>query len=56
MATQKTAKWSDSSNGWMCSCCNRDSMHAYKTCPKCGCMMRNGYVTNPEGEILRGTK
>lgn len=55
-AKQKTAKWSDSSNGWMCSSCNCDSSFAYAVCPKCGCKMRNGYVPyevkNPQDVVV----
>ena len=35
------AHWEDSSNGWMCSNCNRDSSHDTKFCPHCGKKMSN---------------
>ena len=32
--------WIDSSNGWMCSECNKDSTFDTNYCPNCGANMR----------------
>ncbi len=32
-------RWEDSSNGWMCSVCSRDSTHDTAYCPYCGARM-----------------
>ena len=46
----KTSHWEDSSNGWLCYACKRDSSSAYKICPNCKRKMRNGYVEYKEKE------
>ena len=48
--TPKTSHWEDSSNGWTCYACKRDSSSAYKICPNCKRKMRNGYVEIKENE------
>ena len=40
----KTSHWEDSSNGWICYACKRDSTYAYKECLVCNRKMRNGYI------------
>ena len=35
-------KWIDSSNGWTCSICNRDSKSDTEFCPHCGAKMKGG--------------
>ena len=35
----KTGHWIDSSNGWMCSECNKDNTFDTNYCPNCGCRM-----------------
>ena len=35
----KTGHWIDSSNGWMCSKCNRDNTFDTNYCPNCGADM-----------------
>ena len=35
----KTGRWEDSSNGWMCSECERDNSKDTKYCPNCGAKM-----------------
>ena len=35
----KTGHWIDSSNGWMCSECNRDNTYDTNYCPNCGAKM-----------------
>ena len=52
---KKTAKWYDSSNGWTCSNCWRDSISAFRVCPNCNRMMRNGYVKGKEQKNETGT-
>ena len=37
--TQKSGYWIDSSNGWMCSECNRDNTYDTNYCPNCGAKM-----------------
>ena len=32
-------RWIDSSNGWMCSVCERDSTYDTPYCPHCGALM-----------------
>ena len=41
ISDKEEAHWEDSSNGWMCSNCNRDSSHDTKFCPHCGKKMSN---------------
>ena len=36
----KTGHWIDSSNGWMCSECNRDNTYDTNFCPNCGADMK----------------
>ena len=36
----KTGQWIDSSNGWMCSECNKDNTLDTNYCPNCGTKMR----------------
>ena len=36
----KTGHWTDSSNGWMCSECKRDSRKDTDYCPNCGAKMQ----------------
>lgn len=38
--TVKRGKWEDSSNGWTCSCCGRDSTYDTRFCSNCGADMR----------------
>lgn len=45
-AHDNKAMWEDSSNGWMCSKCFRDSTFDYYKCPHCGRTMVNGTVSN----------
>ena len=35
----KTGHWIDSSNGWMCSECNKDNTYDTDYCPNCGAKM-----------------
>ena len=35
----KRGRWEDCSNGWMCSCCERDSTKDTPFCPNCGARM-----------------
>lgn len=35
----KTGHWIDSSNGWMCSECNKDNTFDTNYCPNCGARM-----------------
>lgn len=36
----KHGRWEDCSNGWMCSCCERDNTKDTPFCPNCGADMR----------------
>lgn len=35
----KHGQWEDCSNGWMCSCCERDNTKDTPFCPNCGARM-----------------
>lgn len=35
----KHGHWEDCSNGWMCSCCERDNTKDTPFCPNCGARM-----------------
>lgn len=37
----KTGHWIDSSNGWMCSECNKDNTFDTNYCPNCGAKMES---------------
>jgi len=39
----KTGHWIDSSNGWMCSECNKDNTFDTNYCPNCGAKMEKTY-------------
>lgn len=38
----KHGKWIDSSNGWMCTCCEMDTSKEWNYCPHCGAKMDGG--------------
>lgn len=40
--SKERGKWIDSSNGWTCSICNRDSKSDTDFCPNCGTKMKGG--------------
>ena len=57
---RQTGEWIDSSNGWMCSECNRDNTFDTNYCPNCGADMRtetwhgmNGDIKMPKGTFDR---
>lgn len=39
VASVRHGRWIDSSNGWMCSVCERDSTYDTLYCPHCGALM-----------------
>ena len=38
--SRRKGHWEDCSNGWRCTCCDRDSRKDTKFCPNCGADMR----------------
>lgn len=50
----KHGHWEDCSNGWMCSCCERDNTKDTPFCPNCGARMDGDRMTNySKKEILK---
>lgn len=50
----KHGHWEDCSNGWMCSCCERDNTKDTLFCPNCGAKMDGDRMTKySKREVLK---